>query len=234
MKKKLILKVMLCVMCFLLIICVLLLSVNLKVKDKVNLTNTYIAIHDIDPRSCIKEKDIQLIQIPKEYLNEYVINEKDRIIGMYTDIQGKIPAGSLFYESMLYSADELPDLPSTLLKENQAVFTAEIDSAILANLVSSQRVDLIASIKDTDITDIIIEHCRILQIEDHDGIDVESEESIGIPYCVLLAVDKEDIVLLEKIKGIGTYTLSVCDDTYQELEGIKKENSEIVEYLNSH
>ncbi len=235
MRKKMILKLMLCLMCFLLIVCVLLLSVNLKVNTKLELTNTYVAVRDIEPRSCIEEDDIQQIHIPKEYLNEYVVNDKDEIVGMYTDIQGKIPAGSLFYESMLYSPKELPDLPSTLLKEGQSIFTLEIDSVVLSTLVENQRIDLLVHIKNefVDITDVVVQHCRILQIEDHDGNSIDSEDSLGIPYCVLVAVDTDDIVELEKMKDIGEFSVCVSDDTYEQLEGIKKENSKIIEYLNS-
>ncbi len=232
MTKKILLKLILCGLCFVLIICVIILSVNIKVNEKMNLTTTYIAKYDIAPRTCITEDDIQMVSVPNSYLTAYVINSKKDIIGKYTDIQGKIPAGSLFYESMLYDASELPDLPSTLLKEGQAIFTLQIDSHILSTLVASQRVDLVATTQDK-ITDVVIEHCRILEIEDMNGINVNKQESIGIPYYVLLAVDENDILMLEKIKEIATLTLVVSNETYQETEGIKKENSEIITYLNS-
>ncbi len=233
MTKKILLKLILCGLCFVLIICVIILSVNIKVNEKMNFTTTYIAKYDIAPRTCITEDDIQMVSVPNSYLTAYVINSKKDIIGKYTDIQGKIPAGSLFYESMLYDASELPDLPSTLLKEGQAIFTLQIDSAILSTVVSSQRVDLIATIEEQGIKDVVIEHCRILQIEDINGMDVNQQDSIGIPYYVLLAVDENDILMLEKIKEIATLTLVVSNETYQETEGIKKENSEIITYLNS-
>ncbi len=233
MTKKIILKLILCLLCFILSVCVVVLSINLKVNDKLDLITTYIAKYDIAPRTCITEEDIQMITIPKSNLTDHVVHTKQEIVGKYTDIQGKIPAGSLFYESMLYDPSELPDLPSTLLKEGQAIFTLQIDSAILSTVVSSQRVDLIATIEEQGIKDVVIEHCRILQIEDINGMDVNQQDSIGIPYYVLLAVDENDILMLEKIKEIATLTLVVSNETYQETEGIKKENSEIITYLNS-
>ncbi len=233
MTKKILLKLILCLLCFILSVCVVVLSINLKVNDKLDLITTYIAKYDIAPRTCITEEDIQMITIPKSNLTDHVVHTKQEIVGKYTDIQGKIPAGSLFYESMLYDPSELPDLPSTLLKEGQAIFTLQIDSAILSTVVSSQRVDLIATIEEQGIKDVVIEHCRILQIEDINGMDVNQQDSIGIPYYVLLAVDENDILMLEKIKEIATLTLVVSNETYQETEGIKKENSEIITYLNS-
>lgn len=233
MTKKIILKLILCLLCFVLNVCIVFLSINLKVNDKLDLITTYIAKYDIAPRTCITEEDIQMITIPKTNLTDHAVHTKQEIVGKYTEIQGKIPAGSLFYESMLYDASELPDIPSTLLKDGQAIFTVQIDSAILATVVSSQRVDLIATIQEQGIKDIVIEHCRILQIEDINGIDVNQQDSIGVPYYLLVAVDKSDIFLLEKIKEIGIFSLIVSDETYQETEGIKKENSEVIQFLNS-
>ncbi len=233
MTKKIILKLILCLLCFVLNVCIVFLSINLKVNDKLDLITTYIAKYDIAPRTCITEEDIQMITIPKTNLTDHAVHTKQEIVGKYTEIQGEIPAGSLFYESMLYDASELPDIPSTLLKDGQAIFTVQIDSAILATVVSSQRVDLIATIQEQGIKDIVIEHCRILQIEDINGIDVNQQDSIGVPYYLLVAVDKSDIFLLEKIKEIGIFSLIVSDETYQETEGIKKENSEVIQFLNS-
>lgn len=231
MTKKIILKFILCLLCFVLNICIVVLSINLKVNDKLDLITTYIAKYDIAPRTCITEEDIQMITIPKSNLTDHVVHTKQEIVGKYTDIQGKIPAGSFFYESMLYDPSELPDIPSALLKDNQAIFTLQMDSVILSSVVASQRVDLVASIQE--MKDVVIEHCRILQIEDINGIDVNQQDSIGVPYYLLVAVDKSDILMLEKIKEIGTFSLIISDETYQETEGIKKENSEVIQFLNS-
>lgn len=233
MTKKIVFKLILCILCFVLSICMLILSVQVKVNDKIDLMTTYIAKYDIEPRTCITEADLQKVSIPKSYLTEHVVNEKQEIIGKYTDIQGKIPAGSLFYQSMLYDASEIPDIPSTMLKEGQAIFTIQIESAVLSTVVAGQRVDLIATIDGKEIKDIVLEHCRIVEIEDINGIDVNKQESIGVPYYVLFAVDKSDIILLEKIEEIGTFSLLVSDETYQQTEAIKKENSEVISYLNS-
>lgn len=233
MTKKIILKLILCLLCFVLNICIVILSINLRVNNKLDLITTYIAKYDIAPRTCITEDDIQMITIPKSNLTDHVVYTKQEIVGKYTDIQGKIPACSLFYESMLYDPSELPDIPSALLKEGQAIFTLQIDSAILTTVVSSQRVDLIATIQENGIKDVVIEHCRILQIEDINGMDINQQDSIGVPYYVLVAVDKSDILMLEKIQEMGTFSLIISDETYQETEGIKKENSEVIQFLNS-
>ena len=62
----------------------------------INLKTTYIAKHNIPPRTQIKTEDLTMIQIPEKYMQAYTWNEKADIIGKYTSVQGMIPKGSMF------------------------------------------------------------------------------------------------------------------------------------------
>ena len=69
----------------------------------INLKTTYIAKHDIPPRTQIQTEDLTTIQVPEKYMQAYTWNEKSDIVGKYTTVQGMIPKGSMFYKDMLYN-----------------------------------------------------------------------------------------------------------------------------------
>lgn len=206
---------------------------NLKVNTSMNLTSSYIAKKDILPRTCISEEDLEEISVPSSLLTQQVVSKKKDIIGKYTDIQGKIPAGSFFYTSMLYDPEDLPDYPSTLLKQDQSIFQIQLESSQLSFLSDNQRVDLYATLHtDHPVTDIIIEHTRILAIQDHTGKNINTPDSTGIPFSILLAIDTKDIADLQKLKEIASFQVSVSSDTYLDAEACRKKDSEIFQLLN--
>lgn len=225
MLRKTILKIALCFLCVFLIVMLILEMVNLSSDSKINLTTTYIATKDISPRTCITDEYLTEIKVPKEYLNSFVISHKEDILGKYTDIQGKIPAGSLFYESMLLDSKDMPDIPSAQLKQGQAIFTLKQESTQLSNLVAGMRVDIIGTRNDSNISDVLIKHARILVIEDHTGLSVEDEDSTGIGYQVLLAVNIDDVTYLNEIEKISELSLRVTDETYSDEEAKRNENA---------
>lgn len=191
-----------------------------QVTNNNKITSSFIAKKDISPRTCIQESDIVEIQIPTELMNENIEQNKKEIIGKYTDIQGKIPAGSFFYKSMLFDAKELPDYPATQLSANQSIFQLQLEAASLSYLTESQRIDLSATIQTdtTQCTDTILYHARILMIQDYNGIDIEEQESTSIPYAILIAVNTSDMEVLNKLKAIATFQIEVSADTYKQAE----------------
>ena len=112
---------------------IIFMMIQSKINTSLSLQEVYIAKNDILPRSCIEEKDLLYVRYPQAFIDHNVVIKKKDIIGKYTDIQGKIPAGSLFYQSMLIDAEDIPDIASSLLKEHQAIFQCEVDAAMLMN-----------------------------------------------------------------------------------------------------
>ncbi|MCR5229571.1 MAG: hypothetical protein K6D03_05550 [Solobacterium sp.] len=219
-----------------LIAILLLFGVSLKASQLLDLQTTYIASKDILPRTKISESDLIEISVPAGYLLDYSVNDKTQIIGKYTDIQGKIPAGSVFYKSMLYDEKSLPDYPSAQLKEGQSAYTLETDLARMGGLiVPGQRVDIYASITDRDgtaVTGILEENVRVISVKDHKGLDLDDPESTGIPYLAVLAVRSADLVYLSSAEESGTIRLFSSSRTYDvSAEAQIAADSPVVAYL---
>lgn len=222
-------------------LCILLLlfhvCVQLKGNSLVDLKTTYIAAHDIAPRSLIKEEDLIEVKIPANYLLDHAVNDKKKIIGRYTDIQGKIPAGSVFYASMLYNAEQMPDHPAQQLRNGQAAYSIETDVASLGSITAAMRIDVHVSIQRRDnvpVTGCLIENARVISVKDHQGVSIEDPKSTGIPYVIEIAVNKDDLDLLELARNTGEFRLYANSDSYHtDTEASLCQDSEAVKYLQS-
>lgn len=208
---------------------------QIRIESTIQLVTTYIARQDIQPRTCITDKHLQKIQIPYAYIQNNAINKKEDIIGKYTDIQGKIPAGSLFYESMLIDAENMPDIPSAQLYEGEAIYSIKLDVDILASLLPGQRVDVLITIETSEgsVQDTILEHARIVMLEDHLGLSIDDINSTGIAHQMLLAINEEDIDILQRCEVSGVFSIIVKQETYDTtLHAYLKQDSKILDYIN--
>jgi Flp pilus assembly protein CpaB len=236
MKKEIIIKSIMASVLFVLLIWLLAAAVDLRSVQKLNLRTTCIASRDIPPRTCITEEDLLEIKIPGDYLLDYTVTDKKEILGKYTDIQGKIPAGSAFYKDMLVKAEDLPDYPSAQLRDGQSAYTMETDLAKLGGVVvPGQRVDIYASFtarEGTTISGCIIENARIIAVKDHKGIDLDDPSSSGTPYLVILAVDQKDLPILTAADTAGTIRLFSSSRTYDSgSEAALVENTDVLSYI---
>lgn len=209
---------------------------KLCVKKELRLVEAYVAARDIPPRTQINETDLLAIEVPKNMLMDYAYGEKAEIIGMYTDIQGMIPAGSLFYKNMLHHKEELPDNPTTQLRKGQAAYSLEIDLAKMGgSIVAGQRVDVYASFTEMDrnvLSGLLLENVRVLAIKDYKGLDLDDPQSTQTPYLAILAIDVEDVELLSKAEKMGDVKMVASSKTYDaNLEAIRASNSDALEYL---
>jgi len=212
-------------------------AVNLRAEQKLNLKTTWIAARDIPPRTKITEQDLLEAEIPNAYLLDQTVNEKEEIIGKYTDIQGKIPAGSAFYREMLTAEEDLPDNPTAQLREGQSAYTLETDLARLGGtILPGQKVDIYASMTDRDgspVSGCLIENVRVIAVKDHKGLDLDDPESSGTPYLTILAVMRRDLPYLSAAETAGSVRLIASVQTYagDVKEARLVEDSELLNYL---
>ncbi len=68
-----------------------------------------IAKKTIQPRELITKDDIETIKIPSIAVKKNVIRSTGLIIGKYAAINTVIPEGSMFYQNVLMTKEQLPD-----------------------------------------------------------------------------------------------------------------------------
>lgn len=205
------------------------------ILDKtIDLVEVPISKEEIKPRTQITSNMIEFIEVPSIYVSDDVLILKEDILDKYTEIEGIIPKGSLFYKTMLYEETELPDYPALKLKENQNVFTLSTDLLKSSgnSFVSNQSVDLHVTIekkKENPVTDLLLSSVRVLNVIDRKGNDMKDSES-NIPYLINLAVDNEYIGLLKMASEVGVIDLYATTFPQQD-ECILYEESRILTEL---
>ena len=202
----------------------------------INLKITYIAKHNIPPRTQIKTEDLTMIQIPEKYMQAYTWNEKADIIGKYTSIQGMIPKGSMFYKDMLYNEKEVRDLAITKLQEGMTIFTLETNVSSLGSIEEGMYADIHVSIsqkKEIPITGILIRHAEVISIKDHKGLSLKDEQSTKVPYFIELGINQNDIDYLSLASSLGEIRLFPSADSYKPDKSTLEQDSKVTEYINS-
>lgn len=210
---------------------------QIMLDRSLDLVSVYISSMPILPRTEITEEMITTITVPSAYLNENTVLNKDEIIGKWTDLQGLIPMGSMFYKSMLYDMKELPDMPSLMLKDGQAVYSMTTDLVKCAgnSLVPGQKIDIYCMVeiqRNHPIVDLLISNVRILSLKDRNGEDLESEKSRNVPYVITLALEKTQIPILTTALSVGEINLYASSSSYQNAEeSCLNETSAVLEYI---
>lgn len=202
----------------------------------INLKTTYIAKHNIPPRTQIKTEDLIMIQIPEKYMQTYTWNDKADIIGKYTSVQGMIPKGSMFYKDMLYNEKEVRDLAITKLQKGMTIFTLETNVSSLGSIEEGMYVDIHVSIsqkKEIPITGILIRHAEVISMKDHKGLSLKDEQSTKVPYFVELGINQSDIDYLSLASSLGEIRLFPSQDSYTPDKSTLEQDSKVTEYLKS-
>ena len=202
----------------------------------INLKTTYIAKHNIPPRTQIKTEDLTMIQIPEKYMQAYTWNEKADIIGKYTSVQGMIPKGSMFYKDMLYNEKEVRDLAITKLQKGMTIFTLETNVSAIGSIEEGMYADIHVSIsqkKEIPITGILIRHAEVISIKDHKGLSLKDEQSTKVPYFVELGINQSDIDYLSLASSLGEIRLFPSQDSYKPDKSTLEQDSKVTEYLKS-
>lgn len=202
---------------------------------KLDLVKVPVAKVKINVRTKIEEDMIEMIEVPRAAINDDCITDKNEALNKYTEIEGIIPKGSMFYRSMLFEENVLPDFPSLKLKEGQNVFSLPTDLVKSSgnSLTNNQKVDLHVTLtpkKEEPITDCLLKNVRILNVLDRKGIDMK-ESDTKIPSVINLAVDETLVSLLRKANEVGTIDLYATVFT-QEEECLLNEESVLLPLLN--
>ena len=193
---------------------------KIVLDKKLDLVEVPIAKIQINPRTQIQSDMIEFIEVPRVLLNEDCVLDEKEAIHKYTEIEGIIPKGSLLYKSMLFDENELPDYPTLKLKEGQNVFSLPIDLIKSSgnSLTNNQLIDIYVTIPQRNanpISDLLLNHVRIINIVDRKGIDMKESET-NIPSVINLAVNKEYVSLLIKASEMGTIDIYATTQTSEE------------------
>ncbi|MHB8096102.1 MAG: Flp pilus assembly protein CpaB [Erysipelotrichaceae bacterium] len=219
------------------LICMSLISFGISViyiNHELELVEVYVAHENLVARTYIDQDSIKLIKVPKAYLSDQVLIDKNEIVGNYVKLNTSIPKGSLVYQSSIESIDDAIDEPALLLNVNQAVFAIDVNISSTAgnSIQSGSKIDIYGTIKNNreTIVDLLFKQVRVLSVKDKNGNEVDNKTN-QIPKIMLIAVDQSEIPILTKVIAIGDITITPTSEFFSEDECILFESSILLGYL---
>lgn len=208
------------------VICICLISYGISIiyiNHELELVEVYVANDNLVARTQIDQNSIKLIKIPKAYLSDQVVLNKNDIVGKYVKLNTSIPEGSLVYESSIERLDDTIDKPALLLKVNQAVFALDVNMSSTAGntIQAGSKIDIYGTIKNNreTIVDLLFKQVRVLSIKDKNGNEVDNKTN-QVPKIMLIAVDQEEIPILTKVIAVGDITITPTSEFFSEDECI--------------
>lgn len=219
-------------------------TINYLVVDylstkKIDLVSIYVSSRDIEPRTIIEEKDIKEIKIPRGYVLENALINKNEIVGKITNIQGRIPKDSLFYNSNLDDIKKIPDSAVPLLEENQVAYVLSVNQSNnnFDTFIVGQKVDVYASIEmknNSTLFDCLLESVRVISIKDRKGMEVSSKESTGGIQTLTIAIQQNQISIVSLADKVGTLELYATSKNNKNKESVLVKESKILNYIASN
>ena len=92
-----------------LIVAILYIGYNYRIKQVTTPVKVPVAKIDIQPRTKITEDMIEYVEALPAMVNSSTIKDVKYIVGKWSNYNTMIPKGSLFYNKTIVSSDELPD-----------------------------------------------------------------------------------------------------------------------------
>ena len=193
-----------------------------------------VASHTLFQRTKLTQEDLEMMLLPKTYLGNDVCIDKDEILDRYVRLGFSLAKGSLIYKGSI--EDDIADLAATMLKKGEAAYDLYIGEVKLnaGNIGMGMNVDLYLSIRNGDLvlSDLLMEGCRIVGIYDTQGKPIRSYDKETRAAIVTIAVQKENIPLLNKALMVGNLSVSLSEKAYDMNErATLKEDTEVWEFL---
>ncbi len=209
-------------------------SISAYLNYRENYRRVPVASHQLFQRTEINAEDLEFIDVPDAYLDDDVCTDEEEILGRYVKLGFSLAKGSLIYRGAI--EENIRDLSLTLLKAGEANYDLYVGEVRIntGNLDVGICVDLYLTIKTNEktISDLLIEHCRIIGLFDSQGRPIRSFDTDARVSIVSVAVRKEYVSLINKSLVNGTMSVLPSENCYDSdpLSRLNRE-AEVLEYL---
>ena len=203
-----------------------------------------IAKRTIQPRELITKDDIETIKIPSIAVKKNVVRSTGLIIGKYAAINTVIPEGSMFYQNVLMTKEQLPDSAFVEIKKGEVVynFPVNMETTYGNSMMPNTKIDIYMKATDDDkkiMVGKLLENVEILAVKDSQGRNVFENTSENRTPAYLIFGVKEDIhILLRKasyMSNYGVVLFPVPHGTTIENNGETQVSTQYLkDFINSH
>lgn len=184
-------------------------AIGLYSEIRIGFKTLYIAKDTLNQRTIIQEDDLVLKKVPKDYIGEEVLVEKEEIVGKVVKMNHSIVKGSFFYKEAIEVFDGEGDLLHLYLKEDEVTFDVNVHEVKVNPLYLKVGMitDLYLTIqKDYVMSDLLLSDVRIV------GLFKDLQGNVETISFAILA---KDVNVLNKAIALGTLSIVVGQDSYE-------------------
>ena len=209
-------------------------SISSYVRYRQDYVSIPVASHQISQRTLIIDSDIEEIKVPKQMISDDIFVSVSDITGKYVKLFHTIPKGSFIYKRNLES--DIGDLAYTLLMKGQVsydLYAGEVKMNA-GSLNDGMYVDIYLTINagGKPLSDLLIRNCRIIGIYDSSGKQILSYDRDSRAYIVSIAIERDEVNILNNALKIGEVSVIVSNDTYHtDVRSSLNEESKVYEYV---
>lgn len=187
-----------------------------QIGTQVNPTKIPVAAVNIQPRTMITNDMIKYITVPQATVTTGAYRNANMIVGMYTNYNTMIPAGSMFFQSVLVKFEDLPDSAFVDVKNGEIPyqFPVNMESTFGNSIYPGNKIDLyMKAINDENDKLVIgkfLQDIEVLAVKDSQGRHVfENSAENRTPAYIIFGVSEEIHLLLRKAAYLRNYSVEL-------------------------
>ena len=217
---------------------------NSTIENQVKPVQIPVAKQTIQPRTLITDDMITDISVPSVAVNTNVKRNKSSIVGMYSNVNTVIPAGSMFYSDVLVTEEQLPDSAFTAVKDGERPYALSVttESTYGNSIFPGNKIDVFMKAVDESgqvMVGRLLAQVEVLAVKDSTGNNVfEDSTTTRTPATLLFGVPEDVFVLLKKseyLKSFGVELFPVPYGGTVPIEGdLVVDRQELVDFIESN
>ena len=187
-----------------LIIGIIYFGYNAQIKNATKPVQIPVAKKTIQPRTLITNDMIKLVSIPSVAVTDDVIRTSSSIVGKYSAINTVIPAGSMFFKSVVVNKNDIPDALFENIAEGDVPYNFPVTMATTYgnSILPGNYVDIYMKAVDSSkglMVCKLLENVKILAVKDSSGNNVFEDSSANrTPAYLYFGVSEDIHILLRK------------------------------------
>ncbi len=201
------------ILCGLLIVLVIYIGYNWRLRAAIDPVRVPYALETIDPRTKITSDMIGYREVAKASVTEDVIRQANSLINYYVNANTIIPKGSMFYKGTVVSKEELPDaaLYDMPLDETLYYLGVNITTSYSNSILPGNYIDIYIQTITTDadgtnkvMVGKLLSNVLVRAVKTSNGLNVfETSDEVRTPATIIFSLKEDMHLLLRKAASIG-------------------------------
>lgn len=179
-----------------------------RVNKEIHAVSVPYAAKMIPSRTEITEDMVSTVKVASAMITSSVIQRKEDVIGKYVNYNTQIPAGSLFYKSVIVNWEDMPDSAWTNIENGKTIVSLSVsaDDTLGNSVFPGDIIDLYYDFTDENGIGYgkLIEGIKVLAVKDSSGKHIFKKSAEQKSAAALIfAVDENLHILFRQAMEVG-------------------------------